>query len=63
MHSPFLVKDLIKILQQKGQDKEVLIELGFNAYDILTIEETKDEIILYPKFVHLRDEPDEDKAL
>lgn len=60
MHKPLSNKELQNILNKKDNNKEVVIYFANNMYDIIDVvhDEECDRIILYPKLVYTRNEPD-----
>lgn len=63
MHTPMTVEQLINRLNTiKNKNKEILINLGFNDYDIITIDERKKEVTLLSKHISKRNDPDENKV-
>ena len=48
-------KQLIKILQNKNPDKEVVFECGFNHYFVETVEERKDDICFFGKIAYKKE--------
>ena len=53
------VENLIKILSTKSSNKIALVNLGFNDYDILAVQENKDDITIFTKHIDKRDNIDD----
>jgi len=62
-HEPITVDQLINILKKKNKGKEVIVNVGFNDFDIATVEEKKDEVTIYLKQVAHRDSEDSNSAI
>lgn len=56
MHNPMTVEELIRILGSINDKKEVIVECGFNNYDIVELKQTKNKVILGIKLVQKRDD-------
>jgi hypothetical protein len=50
------VEELIRILGSINDKKEVIVECGFNNYDIVELKQTKNKVILGIKLVQKRDD-------
>jgi hypothetical protein len=61
MHNPMKIKDLIEYLQSiKNKDKEVLVNIGFNKYDISNFSEGTDSVLFYLlQKIHRDSEPED----
>ena len=56
MHKPYTIDDLIKVLQNyKNKDKEVVMRIAFNEYDVISFQERAKDIVLDCKLSHKRD--------
>ena len=58
MHEPMKVKDLINLLKNVNEDKEVVVLLAHNYYDITATTQEKNSITLYPKLCYNRESED-----
>ena len=52
------VKDLINLLKNVNEDKEVVVLLAHNYYDITATTQEKNSITLYPKLCYNRESED-----
>ena len=62
MHKPASVNNLIDILSKvKDKSKPVIVNIGFNNYDITQYIDDKNQLTLSLKIVNKRNEPDKDE--
>lgn len=59
MHKPMTISELIEALSSINGKREVIVECGFNNYDIVELESTKNRAVLKLKLLHKRNDIDE----
>ena len=59
MHKPMLVSELIELLSSINGKREIIVECGYNNYDVIELESTKNRAVLKLKLLHKRNDVDE----
>lgn len=62
MHDPCTARELKEYLEDIEDDKEVVIYIANNYYDIVELEDDKESLVLNIKLCSKRDIEDSDKA-
>ena len=62
-HTPMTIEQLTKLLKSKGKNKEVIVNVAFNDYDIIAVKDDKGVVVLQLKHIAYRTEEDDGKIV